>query len=346
MASIRDIAKLAGVSAASVSRILNNDETFSINENTRKRVIEIATSLNYSKNENRKNRDVGDKNTIALITRHQIDDEKSDPYFMFIRKGVESEAKKWRLKTFRAFSMRDKKKEVYQLKKYGAVVIIGEMTLAALKEIQKINDNIVLIDSYSEYAEFDCVQTDFAQKTHEILDLLKSKGHKNIAFVGGLGSKVALDGEVVYYKEEIRAENYRQWMILNHLDEYTNVLQGEWSPDTGLELGNQIVQMEPRPTAIVVASDPMAVGVYKAITNAGLSIPDDISIISFDDIEMAKFMSPSLSTVKLNAEEVGKIGVELVRGKILNVRAMPVRVICTSELVLRDSVKDIADKEV
>lgn len=54
MASIRDIAKLAGVSAASVSRILNNDETFSINENTRKRVIEIATSLNYSKNENRK----------------------------------------------------------------------------------------------------------------------------------------------------------------------------------------------------------------------------------------------------------------------------------------------------
>ena len=104
--------------------------------------------------------------------------------------------------------------------------------------------------------------------------------------------------------------------------------------------------MEPRPTAIVVASDPMAVGVYKAITNAGLSIPDDISIISFDDIEMAKFMSPSLSTVKLNAEEVGKIGVELVRGKLLNVRAMPVRVICTSELVLRDSVKDIADKEV
>ncbi len=79
MASIRDIAKLAGVSAASVSRILNNDETFSINENTRKRVIEIANSLNYSKDQNRKNRDVGDKNTIALITRHQIDNEKVIP---------------------------------------------------------------------------------------------------------------------------------------------------------------------------------------------------------------------------------------------------------------------------
>ncbi|MBO0452715.1 LacI family DNA-binding transcriptional regulator [Candidatus Enterococcus murrayae] len=346
MASIRDIAKLAGVSAASVSRILNNDETFSINENTRKRVIEIATSLNYSKNQNRKNRDVGDKNTIALITRHQADNEKSDPYFMFIRKGVESEAKKWRLKTFRAFSMRDKEKDIFQLSKYGAVVVIGEMTLEALEEIRKINSNIVLIDSYSEYAGFDCVQTDFAQKTHDILDLLKSKGHENIAFIGGLGSKVDIHGEVVYYKEEIRSENYRQWMVLNHLDNYTTVLQGEWSPGAGLELGTQIMNMNPRPTAIVVASDPMAVGVYKAVINAGLSIPEDISIISFDDIEMAQYMTPSLSTVRLNSEEVGKIGVELVRGKLLNVRAMPVRVVCSSELILRDSVNDIKNEEV
>ena len=346
LASIRDIAKLAGVSAASVSRILNNDETFSINENTRKRVIEIANSLNYSKDQNRKNRDVGDKNTIALITRHQIDNEKSDPYFMYIRKGVEAEAKKWRLKTFRAFSMRDQSKDIYQLRKYGAVVIIGEMTLEALEKIRKINSNIVLIDSYSEYAGFDCVQTDFAQKTHEILDLLKSKGHQNIAFIGGRGSRVNLDGEVVYYQEEIRSENYRQWMILNHLEKYINVLQDEWSPGAGLELGNKIVNMNPRPTAIVVASDPMAVGVYKAVINAGLSIPKDISIISFDDIEMAKYMTPSLSTVRLNAEEVGKIGVELVRGKLLNVRGMPVRVVCSSELVLRDSVDECLNKEV
>ena len=265
---------------------------------------------------------------------------------MYIRKGVEAEAKKWRLKTFRAFSMRDQSKDIYQLRKYGAVVIIGEMTLEALEKIRKINSNIVLIDSYSEYAGFDCVQTDFAQKTHEILDLLKSKGHQNIAFIGGRGSRVNLDGEVVYYQEEIRSENYRQWMILNHLEKYINVLQDEWSPGAGLELGNKIVNMNPRPTAIVVASDPMAVGVYKAVINAGLSIPKDISIISFDDIEMAKYMTPSLSTVRLNAEEVGKIGVELVRGKLLNVRGMPVRVVCSSELVLRDSVDECLNKEV
>ncbi len=60
--------------------------------------------------------------------------------------------------------MRDQSKDIYQLRKYGAVVIIGEMTLEALEKIRKINSNIVLIDSYSEYAGFDCVQTDFAQR--------------------------------------------------------------------------------------------------------------------------------------------------------------------------------------
>lgn len=341
MASIRDIAKLAGVSAASVSRILNNDETFSINENTRKRVIEIANSVSYSKNQNQKNRDVGEKQTIAIITRHELDSEKDDPYFMLIRKGVESEAAKWRLKTVRAFSMREKEKDISQLSRYGAVVIIGEMSLEALTEISKINANIVLVDSYSEYAGFDCVQTDFAQKTHEILDLLKSKGHKNIAFIGGVTSKVDLDGTAIYHKNEVRSENYKQWMILNRLDEYTTVLQGKWSPSAGLELGEQLMAMNPRPTAVVVASDPLAVGVYKAAVNAGLSIPEDLSIISFDDIEMSKYMTPSLSTVRLNSEEMGKISVELVKGKLLGVRAMPVRVICSSELILRDSVSEI-----
>lgn len=346
MASIRDIAKLAGVSAASVSRILNHDERFSINENTRKRVIEIANSVNYSKNQNRKNRDVGDKNTIAIITRHQLDSEKNDPYFMLIRRGVESEAAKWRLKTIRAFAMRDKKKDISQLSRYGAVVIIGEMTLDALAEINKINQNIVLIDSYSEYAGYDCVQTDFAQKTHEVLDLLKSKGHQNIAFIGGITSKIDLEGNAIYHKNEVRAENYKQWMILNRLDRYTTVLQGEWSPSAGLELGTELLALDPRPTAVVVASDPMAVGVYKAAVNAGLSIPEDLSIISFDDIEMSKYMTPSLSTVRLNSEEMGKLGVELVKGKLLDVRTMPIRVICSSELILRDSVSERKNEEV
>ena len=243
MASMRDIAKLAGVSVASVSRILNNDETFSINENTRKRVIEIANQLNYSKEKRSSNRrDVGDEHTIAIITRHDIESERNDPYFTMIRTGIEKEAAKWRLKTIRAFSMRESNKDLNQLAKYGAVIIIGEMTNEALTVISQYNSNIILVDNYSNELIYDCIQTDFAQKTHQILSILKSKGHKNIAFVGGVASRVTISGEVVYDAHEIRAENYKQWMILNKLDKYINVFQDKWSPETGLTFGNKFLE--------------------------------------------------------------------------------------------------------
>ncbi|GEB27261.1 GalR protein [Enterococcus casseliflavus] len=341
MASMRDIAKLAGVSVASVSRILNNDETFSINEHTRQRVIEIANQMNYSKEKNQPHsREVGDQNTIAIITRHDRESERNDPYFMMIRNGIEKEAAKWRLKTIRAFSMREPQKDLAQLAKYGAVIIIGEMTSDALAEISQQNANIILVDNYSEAPSYDCIQTDFAQKTHQILTLLKDKGHENIAFVGGVASRVTISGEVVYDEQEIRAENYRQWMLLDKLEKFTTVLQGKWSPETGLHFGQQIAQMNPRPTAIVVASDPMAVGVYKALAEAGLSIPKDVSVVSFDDIEMAQFMTPALSSVKMKAEEMGQMSVELAKNKILGVRTMPVRVVCGSELIIRESIAE------
>ena len=127
-------------------------------------------------------------------------------------------------------------------------------------------------------------------------------------------------------------------MLLNKLEKFTTVLQGKWSPETGLHFGQQIAQMNPRPTAIVVASDPMAVGVYKALAEAGLS--KDVSVVSFDDIEMAQFMTPALSSVKMKAEEMGQMSVELAKNKILGVRTMPVRVVCGSELIIRESIAE------
>ncbi|KAF1301624.1 MULTISPECIES: LacI family DNA-binding transcriptional regulator [Enterococcus] len=343
MASIRDIAKMAGVSAASVSRILNNDQTFSINENTRQRVIEIANQVNYSKEKNlRGSRNVGDDLSIALITRHSEESESDDPYFQHIRKGIEKEAAKWRLKVVRVFRMRDKLKDWQQLKKYKAVILIGEMDTDALEEVKKYNDQIILVDNYQNHSQFDCIQTDFAWKTHEILDTLFENGHRNIAFIGGVGSKVDRIGDVSFYQEEVRAEQYRQWMKLKDLEQYSHSFQKNWTPECGLQLTEEMLQLNPRPTAVVVASDPMAVGVYRAINDHGLRIPEDISVISFDDIEMARYMSPALSTVRMNAQEMGRIAVNMAKERILGTRTMPITVICSSQLIARESVGRIS----
>lgn len=339
MTSIRDIAKMAGVSAASVSRILNNDDSFSINENTRQRVIETANKLNYSKDKNKRGvKSNSDDLTIALIVRHEEDSERNDPYFLDIRRGIEREASKWRIRVVQAFRMRDKEKDWNQLARYGAVIMIGEMTEEATKKVYDINHKLILVDSYSKYSKYDCIQTDFASKTHEVLDYLYHEGHRNIGFIGGLGSKVTIEGLSTYYKEEVRAVNYLEWMKLNNLEQFSKTFQGTWQAESGLNLGKQLLESKPRPTAVLVASDPMAVGVYKAINEANLRIPEDISVVSFDDIEMAEFMTPALSSIQMNAKEMGHLAVRMAKERMLEDRTMPIRTICSSELKMRDSI--------
>ena len=344
MASIRDIAKMAGVSAASVSRILNNDATFSINENTRKRVIDIANKMNYSKEKNKRgSRSSGDELTIALVVRHSAESELNDPYFRYIRSGIEKEAEKWRLRVLRVFRMRDQDKDWDQLSKYGAVVMVGEMTEDAVEKAYSYNQQLILVDTYTKYSKYDCIQTDFADKTHDILDTLYAYGHREFAFIGGLASKVAIDGQVVRYKEEVRAENFREWVKLRGLERHAAVYQEHWSTESGVTLAKQMLQAPKRPTAVVVASDPMAVGVYRAINDAGLRIPDDISVVSFDDIDIAQYMTPALSCVRMNAEEMGCLAVRLAKERMLGERVMPIRVICSTELRLRESVKNVSE---
>lgn len=200
---------------------------------------------------------------------------------------------------------------------------------------------MILVDNYTKQPKYDCIQTDFAEKTHEILDTLFRYGHRRFAFIGGLASKVTSDGEAVHYKEEIRAENFREWIKINNLEHSAEVYQGDWSTESGVVLGKKMLEAKELPTAVVVASDPMAVGVYRAINDAGLKIPDDLSIVSFDDIDIAQYMTPALSTVSMNAEEMGCLAVRLAKERILEDRVMPIRVICSTELKLRESVRDI-----
>lgn len=342
MASIRDIAKMAGVSAASVSRILNNDLSFSVNENTRRRVIEIANKVNYSKDKSLKaNRNSGDEFSIGMIVRHSESAEISDPYFQLIRKGVETEAAKWRIKVSLAFRMRDQNKDWEQLATYGAIIIIGGMTEEALDKVSQYNKNIILVDNYKSYSAYDSIHTDFEQKTHEILDVLYKKGHKRIAYIGGESSQINVEGHAVISDDEVRGENYKKWMKLNNLEKYIQIFQSKWSVESGMQLGKKMLSQDTIPTAVLIGSDPMALGVYRAINDAGLSIPEDISIVSFDDNETSQYLSPALSSVKVNSEEMGRLAVIMAKDRMLDNRKMAVTVICSTELMLRESIGSV-----
>ena len=87
----------------------------------------------------------------------------------------------------------------------------------------------------------------------------------------------------------------------------------------------------------------MALGVYKAISNAGLKIPDDISVVSFDDAEMNRYLSPTLTSVSMDAQEMGRTAIRLARDRMLESKKMNVRLVCASHPQQRESIKNISE---
>lgn len=130
-------------------------------------------------------------------------------------------------------------------------------------------------------------------------------------------------------------------MKLHDLQDEMNVQIGRWTAEDGMILAKEVLQSHNRPTAIIVASDPMAMGVYKAISKSGLTIPDDISVVSFDDVEMNQYLVPSLSSVRMEAREMGKTAVKLARDRMIEPSGMPMKLICASKLMIRESIKKI-----
>lgn len=337
MVSIRDIARIADVSPASVSRILNNDPTFHINEESRLRVIEIANRLHYSKNKPAIKKK-GSSLSCALITRYGKQREISDPYFLNMHKGINEEAKKWHIRLEEPFKIEDPNKNWSELANYSVVLIEGEMTPAAIKQIQNINPNVIFIDVNTNIYGCNIVRNDFVEEISYILDTLYNLDHKNIAYIGGQSTVLNLDGQVAFKKNDLRETGYLAWMKMHNLDQYCHTYITDWSTDSALKAGKDILQLKDRPTAVVVGSDPMALGVYKAFNDAQVKIPNDISIVSFDDVDINRFLTPTLSSVYMNTEEMGKTAIRLAKDIITEEISIPLTITCHSKLNKRGSI--------
>ncbi|MFD2114546.1 LacI family DNA-binding transcriptional regulator [Paenibacillus yanchengensis] len=343
MASIRDVAKKANISIGAVSRFLNNDPTLSISDEAKERIRRAVVALNYEKTDKtRKKRSVS---SLAIITAVSPEMEIDDPYFRNIRAGIEEEAKRHKVACNRKFSLFEGIDQVEQLSSLGAIIILGNASSEAIEQIKQVNENIVLLDNYNVSIGLDTVYADFELATKESLAYLYERGHRNIAFIGGNRFEYGLDGKREVKRDDIRHVTYVNWMKQKGLEQYCSAEIGDWTPQEGMRLVEEILDGNNRPTAILVGSDPMAVGVYHGIQKRELTIGNDISILSFDDIEIARFLTPELSTSHIDTRELGRIGVRLAAERISDVRTIPIKVIIPTKLIERESVKrlDITD---
>lgn len=335
MASIRDVARKANVSPATVSRILNQDQTLSVGEETRARVLKAAAELDYHLETNKKRKKK--QLTLVQVTTVRKIDESDDPYYRDIRKGMLKEAALKKMAFEQIIDVKELIENQELIKAADVVTTLGTLDHEALEQISQWNQNIIVIDDPKVDEKYDVVYINLIKETRKSLDLLKAKGHKKIAFIGGYENRRGPQG-TVSTAEEIRFETYLRWMKEEGLGDDIRYQLGEWMPLSGYEMAKRILEDGQLPTAILTASDPLAIGAYRAFQEEGIRIPQDVAIVSFDDIDITKFLTPALTTISFPAEELGMVVVRLAAEKATQERQTALRIALPAELVIRESV--------
>lgn len=302
MATIKEIAREAGVSAAAVSRILNNDTTLSVSIDTRRRVLEVADRLHYDKKPRKSS---GDGFKLGIVQWFSAEEELQDKYYLLVRQGIEDFCLKNSIAIIRAFRTDANYMEI--LKDADGLICIGKFSKKEVDDFIKISKNIVFLDMPVDNKKITSLTMDFKQAVYDALDYLMELGHTKIAFLGGkeyVGKKELVQDE--------RRKAYISYMKRKKL-EYKKFMKEEaFSTASGYKMMKAMLESDEIPTAVFTANDALAFGAMKAIKEEGLSIPEDISIVGFNDTEMSEFTVPALTTVRAPAYDMGQHGANLI----------------------------------
>ena len=335
MATIREVAKKAGVSITTVSRILNNDDSFYVSKSTKEKVLKTVKQLNYVKK--RKKNKISQSN-IAIIKCFDEKIENEDPYFVSLKINLENKLKKIfsRIRIFNLYEIQKlmKSNEIATFSFADAIIFIGEIDKEKLKFFKNLNENIICVDVYETDNTTDYIKFDTRNSVEIVLDYIFKLNHKKIGLLVGRN-------EIVKNLVDFREKYFKEIMLKKGLYKEEYVKIGNFSIKSGYSMMKEILELEDRPTAIFCGNDSIAMGAYEAIRGGKLGIPEDISIIGFNNLKLSKYYTPPLTTIKIDtkliAQETVNSLIELLEGK----RDYHKKVFLPIELIERQSCQKI-----
>lgn len=333
MATLKDIAKLAGFSLATVSRVLNHDTSLNVSDETRKKIYEVAEELGY-KTIRQRSRDLKRNIRIGVIHWYSQKEEMGDPYYLSVAKGVEKECFSRKLEFISIFKDGDKY-TTGELNDLDGFIAIGKFSREDIQEFSAFSKNIIFVDSSPDDKVYDSVIIDIAGATLEVLRNIMSKGHTSIGFIGG---REYVGKDKIPLQDE-RERIYREFTKDKGIYEEGNIYIGSFTTEGGYDMMKKAVSKGDIPEVFFVASDSMAMGVIQALYESGLKVPGDVGIVSFNDIPTSKYLIPPLSTVRVHTEFMGATAVVLLLERIKEAREIPKKVIVPTDLIIRESYK-------
>lgn len=328
MPTIKDVAKHAGVAPITASRVIN--KAGYVSEDTRKRVETAIADLGYIPNRVARSLRSKQTNTLALVLT-----DITNPFWTTVARGVEDAASEDGFSVILCNTDEsDTKQDAYvrlllQRQVDGFLLVPSESSVHALSLIQKQGVPVVVLDRKVPH-DVDTVRSDSVTGAVQLTRLLLDLGHRRIAILTGPRDiSTATD----------RVKGYRFAMVEAGVtvDERL-VCYGTFTQQGGYEMSQTVLNVEPRPTAIFAGNNFIAVGVLRAFRETGLSVPDELALVAFDDLPPTYVIDPFLTVAAQSAYEMGQIATQLLLQRMTGrSTGASQEVLLPTQLIVRES---------
>lgn len=323
---MRDVAQRAGVSKATVSRVLNKARY--VDPETRRRVLEAARQLKYYRNVHARRLARGRSDLFGLVVS-----EIANPFFPEVIRGFEAAALERGFEVLLCNTeygperIQAAVQKMIENKVRGAAVMTSVMEAEHISELASHQVATVLLDQECSERFVSSIRIDYAGGASQALDHLWELGHRRFAFVAGPGN--------------IRsAQTFRQAVVEVFKKRRLapcQILEGNHKVDGGAAAALALLKEQNLPTAILCGNDLTAIGVLSALEGAGVRVPQDVSVVGFDDIYFAHLARPALTTIRLSREGLGRLAFEALDKTLRSRRRLGAIYTCETELVVRNS---------
>lgn len=323
---MRDVAEQAGVSLSTVSHVIN--ETRYVSAVVRQRVLAAMEALDYRPNELARSLRRGQTNTIGLILP-----DSSNPYFAEIGQAIEVTAFERGYSVILCNTSGDLTREelyvdVLRNKQVDGIIFVAAGDRSeSVRELLRRNYPVVLVDRSLKGVELDAVFINNYDGGCQAIQHLIDLGHERIGCITGPHNLTPSAERITGYLDTLEANDLPRDEAL--------IVSGDFRPNSGYQAATALLKSSRPPTAIFACNDLMALGVMRAATTLGLRVPDDLSIVGFDNIELASYTIPPLTTVSQPSNEMARTGVQMLIHRIETDEDPPGSAVFQPELVIR-----------
>ncbi len=343
MATLKDIAAKAKVSQGTVSRILNNDSSLNVTDQTKIRVQQIAEELGYRSVAQRYAKDTGKvpkkkssvSRKIGIVQMFDAEDLQEDIYYMVMKNMLDAEcfANKWStVSLFRDEFGRFVKNDPQKL---DALIAIGRFSDAEIENFREFSEDIVFIDSSPDEMKYYSIVSDYHMAVRMIVGFFAEMGYEEIAYVGAVNTfddhkKLTMDPRYYYYSNSMNPQKREEPRLL---------IECEMNSKSSYKAMSEYIQKYGSvPEAMFIASDATATGVIKAIQENGFGVPEDTSIITYNNTTLSEYSNPPLDSIEVYMKEHAKAALVCLE-QLWKGSSLPKKIVVPCSLIKRGSVR-------